>query len=260
MANFSSLKNVPDLFQPQNLEKAGQFLRQPIALAVLASLGAHALLAFTLPIWSASGQKQSQTQSVPLVELSPLEQARTPQSDLSTALSPLPGTTSKSGKTKPANPLGTAGILGSPAFPPPPDATALYPIPLPPPMPFSGLSATSAPIKRSTKKAAPSKEAEKKTSNTGEMKDGEGQSDTNAETAKNSGASTGDGMEKGHSTQASDLAGKSPDELAKGQEADAQKLAALYAFNGENTSDADIQKNLVNFSNYAVDLAQGNLQ
>ncbi len=250
MANFSSFKNVPDLFQPQNLDKAGQFLRQPLALAVLASVGAHALLAVTLPMWSASGEKQPDTKSVSVVELSPLEQARLPQSDLSKALSPLPKTTNKASKTKPADPLGTVGILGTPTSPPP-DATALYPIPLEPPIPFSGLSATSSLPKRSTpKKVEPSKEVEKKPSS--ELKEDEAKKDTSSGTSKEEATSNAP------SKQASDL--KSPEEPAKGQVAEAQKLANLFAFNAENTSEEDFRKNAENFSNYAIDLSQGDLQ
>lgn len=252
MANFSSLKNVPDLFQPQNLDKAGQFLRQPLALAVLASLGAHALLAVSMPMWSASGEKKPDTRSVPIVELSPLEQARLPQTDLPKSLSPLPKTTNKSSKTKPADPLGTVGILGAPADPSPPDATALYQIPPQPSVPFSGLSATSSLPKRSTpKKVEPSQETEKPSSS---AKEDEAEKNTNSETSKEAATSNAP------STQARDLAGKSPEELAKGQAAEAKKLATLFAFNAENTSEEDFQKNAVNFSNYAVDLSEGNLQ
>lgn len=259
MANFSSLKNVPDLFQPQNLEKAGQFLRQPLALAVLASLGAHALLAIGLPMLSASGEKQPDARSVPVVELSPLEQARLPQSDLSKALSPLPKTTNKSSKAKPVDPLGTVEIFGAPAVPPPSDATALYPIPPEYLAPPSGLSATSSVLpKRSTpKKVEPSKEVEEKKSSV-ELKEDEAQK-TDAGIS-DAGISKEDATNKAPSTQARDLAGKSPEELAKGQETEAQKLAALFAFNAENTSDEDTQENMINFSNYAQDLAQGDLQ
>lgn len=251
MANFSSLKNVPDLFQPQNLDKAGQFLRQPLALAVLASLGAHALLAASMPMWSASGEKQPDTKSVSVVELSPLEQARLPQSDLSKALSPLPKTANKSTKAKPADPLGTVGILGTPADSTPPDATALYPIPLEPPsIPFSGLSGTSSLPRRSApKKVEPTEEAEKKSS---ETKADEAKKDTNSGTSKEEMTSNAP------STQASAL--KPVEKSAKTQEAETQKLAALFAFNAENTSEEDFQKNAVNFSNYAIDVAQGDLQ
>jgi hypothetical protein len=252
MANFSSLKSVPDLFQPQNLDKAGQFLRQPLALAVLASLGAHALLAVTLPMWSASGEKKPDTKSVPIVELSPLEQARLPQSTFSKSLPPLPKTANKSSKTKSTDPLGTVGILGTPTDAPLPDATALYPIPPQPTIPFSGLSATSSLPKRSTpKKVEPSKEAEKMSSSTKEDK---------AENHTNSGTSKADATSNALSTQARDLAGKSPEELAKGQETETQKLANLFAFNAENTSAEDFQKNAENFSVYAIDVAQGDLQ
>lgn len=255
MANFSSLKNVPDLFQPQNLEKAGQFLRQPLALAVLASLGAHALLAISLPLWSASGQKQPDRRPVSVVELSPLEQARLPQSDLSKALSPLPKTTrksDKSSKTKSVDPLGTVGILGTPSNPPAPDATALYTIPPEYLAPPSSLSATSSvsPKRSTPKKVEPSKEVEKKPSV--EVKEDTAQKTTGAGRAKE------DSTNNAPSTRARDL--KLPEATAQGQETEAKNPANLFAFNAENTSEEDFQKNAVNFSNYAIDVAQGDLQ
>lgn len=252
MVNFSSLKSVPDLFQFQNLEKAGQFLRQPLALAVLASLGAHALLAVTLPMWSASGEKQPDTKSVPVVELSPLEQARLPQPNLFKPLSPLPKTTTKSSKTESPGSLGTIGNLEVPANSPPLDATPLYSIPLTPPaIPFSGLSATSSlPTRSPARKAEPTKEAEKKPAS--DKQEDEAKKDTNSGTSKDEATSNAP------STQASDL--KSPEKSATGQETEAQKLANLFAFNSENTSEEDFQKNAVNFSNYAIDLSQGDLQ
>ncbi|MGC8710815.1 MAG: energy transducer TonB [Leptodesmis sp.] len=252
MVNFSSLKSVPDLFQSQNLEKAGQFLRQPLALAVLASLGAHALLAVTLPMWSASGEKQPDTKSVSVVELSPLEQARLPQLDLSKPLSPLPKTTGKSRKTESPDALGTIGNLDVPANSPPSDATPLYSIPLTPPaIPFSGLSATSSLPKRSSaRKAEPTKAAEEKSASD--------KQEAEAKQATNPGTSKDEATSNAPSKQASDL--KSPEESATGQETEAQKLANLFAFNSENTSEEDFQKNAVNFSNYAIDLSQGDLQ
>jgi hypothetical protein len=257
MANFSSLKNVPDLFQPQNLEKAGQFVRQPIALAVLASLGAHVLLATTMPMWSASGEKKPDAKSVPIVELSPLEQARLPQSDLTKALSPVPKITSKPGKADPStpvDPLGSVGILGAPALPPPPDATALYTIPKEYLVPPGGLSATSSlyPKPATPKKKVTPSQAEKKAAS--DLKEDEAKTDTPSDPAKE------ETPGNAPSTRASDLAGKSPEELAKGQEADSQKLAALFAFNSENTTPEDFQKNAENFSNYAIDLSKGDLQ
>ncbi len=252
MANFSSLKSVPDMFQPQNLEKAGQYLRQPLALAVLASLGAHALLVATLPMWSASGEKKPDTKSVPIVELSPLEQARLPQSTLAKPLPPLPKTTNKFSKTKPADPLGTVGILGTPADVPPPDATPLYQIPPQPVIPFSGLSATSSLPKRSTPKKQVETPKQVETTPPSEVKEDE------ANQNPNSGTSKAEATNHAPLTQASAL--KPLEKSATGQETEAQKLANLFAFSAENTSAEDFQKNAENFSNYAIDLSQGDLQ
>jgi hypothetical protein len=92
MSNFSSLKNVPPVFQKGTAGRVWNQLKQPFSIAVLASLGVHGLLWFGLPLVPASSSKPPETQrTLGVVELSPLEQqARLPQSSL---LQPLPKST-----------------------------------------------------------------------------------------------------------------------------------------------------------------------
>jgi hypothetical protein len=64
-------------------------LRQPLSIAVLASLGMHGLMAMLLPLLPPSNPAAAEQGTVKLVELSPAEQLRLPQSGAPLTFPPL---------------------------------------------------------------------------------------------------------------------------------------------------------------------------
>ena len=92
MSYQSFLKTLPDS------------LHLPTAIAAVASLGIHGLLALSLPTLSASSKPEEQQKgTVKVVELTPAEQRRLPQS--SQATQPLPETIPPPNVPLPPNPL-----------------------------------------------------------------------------------------------------------------------------------------------------------
>ncbi|NJP08324.1 MAG: hypothetical protein HC866_01680 [Leptolyngbyaceae cyanobacterium RU_5_1] len=236
MSQSSLLKNVPDLFRQENLEKAWVLLRQPTSLAVIASLGVHGLLWFGLPLVSSSEQKPPDAErTVQVVELSPLEQSRLPQSPLAQALTPLPGPM----PPKPTDPLGMGDTSGAT----PSDATPYYNIPLDPTASSGATSTESAASKRSDPKTTDeSNQPDQTTSDSKDTKDAEPET-----------SDTGDSEESdtSPSPKASDPEGaKSPEDLARVQQNEQEKLRSLFAYNSEDpgTKETGVLKQLEEFS------------
>ncbi len=80
MSQSSLPKNVPDFLRQENLDKTLEVLRQPFSLAILASIGIHAILGIVLPMLPSKDQKPAE-HSVQVVELVSTDQARIPEFD-----------------------------------------------------------------------------------------------------------------------------------------------------------------------------------
>jgi outer membrane biosynthesis protein TonB len=130
-------KNLPDLLRQENLDKTLEVLRQPFSLAILASLGIHALLGVTLPMLPAAKPKEPDPEAVKVVELSPAEQARIPElSNPQVNFPPissktkLPDQSSKSSIAKTPPSIFDDSLYNFPALPPAP--ISIFPdIPIP---------------------------------------------------------------------------------------------------------------------------------
>jgi hypothetical protein len=130
-------KNLPDLLRQENLDKTLEVLRQPFSLAILASLGVHALLGVTLPMLPAAKHKEPDPEAVKVVELSPAEQARIPElSNPQVNFPPvssktkLPDQSSKSSIAKTPPSIFDDSLYNFPALPPAP--ISIFPdIPIP---------------------------------------------------------------------------------------------------------------------------------
>lgn len=109
MYHASFTKSFPDL-----IKSVSQKLTQPTSIAVMASVGIHALVGVALPYLPLSSQEKPQTRrTVQLVELTPTEQSRLPQ------LSQLPLTLPPTGQLPPLSSL----------YPPLPKNSSLYNLP-----------------------------------------------------------------------------------------------------------------------------------
>lgn len=229
MSNFSSLKNVPPVFQGLTTDKVLKKLREPFSIAILASLGVHGLLWFGLPLLSSSATKAPEQRALNVIELSPLEQqARLPQSSSLLQPSPNPNQ-SKSQKSDSS----TAGIPMVPLDAPIPDPNPFYQIPTDSTsQSFTDFSATT---KRSASKPKPKmqKEETQKETETTESRKEETSSDKQATNSDNS------------STSSEDLIGSDGKPLSKGRD-EQEKLALQqsFAFNAGGTSQQDINSKL----------------
>jgi TonB family protein len=236
-------KSFPALFDSENRAKALALLLQPMSLAVLASLGVHGLLWVGLPLMAASESPQSATErSVPLVELSPLEQARLPQ----TAASPLLGLPKQS---SPTSSIGTSSIGANslatvPVNPQtPPDSTSSYSAPSPSAptiLPYS----VSPSSKRSPRKSTNKVNSDSETNPQTPTKDTE--KPANQEGKANS--------DPPPSSTAEDLLPtKQPDNPGK------VALQQKYAYSTANTSQDEFASNSTAFSQTAQDVSKGNI-
>jgi len=140
MSYASFTKSFPDL-----IKSVPEKLTQPTSIAVMASVGIHALLGVTLPYWSVSSEEKPQLpRTVQLVELTPAEQSRLPQ------LSPPPLMLQPSSQLPPLSSL----------YPPLPKGSSLYNLPpispLPPANQFSIKLPRSQAATRSRSQAATS--------------------------------------------------------------------------------------------------------
>lgn len=125
----SSLPKLPDFLRQPIVERAVDVLRQPAALAAIASLGVHGLLAVALPLLPSEQPKEDAQRTVGVVQLTPAEQQRLPES--STPFGALPNSPRSSlpsqSSLPPLKPL-------PPLAPLPAPDTSLYNIPIPPPL------------------------------------------------------------------------------------------------------------------------------
>jgi hypothetical protein len=236
MSSPSLPKSSPPLFESANGGKALAFLLQPMSLAVLASLGVHGLLWFGLPMMPAAETKQADAErSVPLVELSPMEQARLPQ----IASSPLLGVPNQAIAPNSLTMIPTAPQTSVE------DSTSLYTVP--PPLssstiteysvsPFIKRAARQPVMEENEEPAKPepsSKTTEKETEKLSEPEEGE---DSNV------------------SKKAADLLPPNPQETS-GKLALQQK----YAYSGTNTTQEEFASNSTEFSEIAQTVSKGDI-
>lgn len=215
MSKFSSLKNVPPVFQTGTAGKAWKQLKQPISIAVLASLGVHGLLWFGLPLVSASSSKPPETQrTLGVIELSPLEQqARLPQSSL---LQPLPRSVEP--KSAPGDvpfvPI-DPNVLGSNPY---------YQIP----EPSSSSDFDPGVIISKRKPAKSTSQTRRDETQTKDTKESESEAEETSKTAANS----------------EDLVGPDGKPLSKSREEEEKTaLQQSFAFNATGTSEKDFTSN-----------------
>ncbi|MEX0269915.1 TonB family protein [Leptolyngbyaceae cyanobacterium UHCC 1019] len=239
MSSPSLPKNFPALFDSENRAKAGALLLQPMSLAVLASLGVHGLLWFGLPLMSASEPKQADSQrSVPLVELSPVEQARLPQ----LSGSPLLGLPKQSAETNSIVPNSLATVPVDPETPQ--DSTSYYSVPSQPSTSTIIQYSVAPPSKRSPKKStdAANSDPDPKTQSSDK--------ETEAETEQTEKESS----EPPISSKAEDL-------LPSKQQEEQAKLALQqkFVYGTANTSPDDFDNNAKSFSKTAQDVSKGDL-
>lgn len=224
MSDLLPFKKVP---LPTRLERIRETLRHPSSLAVLASLGVHGLLWFGLPLLPSAASRQPNTQrQVDVIELSPLEQARLPQ----TALQPLPPSPDSPKLTDPFS-------SGVPAAPPDPTITTPVPgsstyYPIPGLDPSSNRSTAST---QTTQKPDPDSKPAK-------TQDGI----TNNQPQKQDGSDADTPKPDTPSNKAGDLKPTSGNQYEKNREdAEKQRLALQqkYAYNATGTSDQDYVAN-----------------
>ena len=118
---------------------------QPTGIAVMASVGIHALLGLSLPYWSMPSEKKSQpVRNVQLLQLTPTEQSRLPQ----LAPSPLPSIPNQLPALSSLPSSGASAIPSLPALPP--QDSSLFNVPPITPLPSLGKisSLSSSPRQR----------------------------------------------------------------------------------------------------------------
>lgn len=238
MSDSSSLKQFPLASPNPHVERAWQFVRTPFAIAIFASLGVHGLLWFGLPYLPNSEAKKTDDQrAVDVIELSPLEQARLPQSSFYGSLNPssTPGATQKKAGSMPSTNVPTV-----PTDPTVTDAVPYYSIP---DLWGSATSTYSDSTQFNDDRSRTSKTTTTTTTKT--TKSQEKTTKTEASTPKTSSseqktdptkAQTTEKDEAGNvSTKAEDLDGET--ELERGQQQeDAQRVALReqYAYNADD--------------------------
>ena len=237
MSDSSSLKNPLSNASRPKLEKTLEMLRQPFSIAVLASLGVHGLLWVGLPWMTQADEPAPDNQrSVQVVELSPLEQARLPQtqSPLSSLLAPF----NKSSQSKTQPDTSTANIPTVPTDPAVIDSMPYYNIP----GLWSGTSSYSSSRQRvkvtETQEPEETKQTTKK--ETKETKDQDSKSEQKDETSQK-----GENEEKQDDATQSEKVSTNADDL-KEEKLDDKQLLALqqkYTFNEAGTTDADVSAN-----------------
>lgn len=239
MSSPSLPKSFSALFDLENKDKAWALLLQPTSLAVLASLGVHGLLWFGLPLMSASEPKQADMQrSVPLVELSPVEQARLPQIAASTLLA-LPKQSSAASAIVP-NSLATVPI--NPQTPQE-STSSYYSVPSPPAAPTIIPYSVSPLPQRSPRKSSEEANLDAPTKAQPSAKDAEKQPDQEAKENSDS-----------------PISSKAEDLLPSKQPEDQGKIALQqkYAYSTANTSKGDFDTNSTALSQTAQDISKGN--
>ncbi len=245
MSNFSLPKNVPPVFQQVTGEKVVAAIKQPFAIAVLASLGVHGLLWVGLPFLNSSSQTPPEQRTLNVVELSPLEQqARLPET---AATQPLP-TSGVKPQSKPSISAETTVPL-IPVDPSMTDLDSAYQIPgldenwqADPPV-----TRKPAPPKPAQKSAPPEEPASKTPEEPTDIKP-----DEKSEEKPDDPTETPESPDS-RSPGASDLTDPNGKPLSKSRE-DQEKLAfqQAFTFNAEGTSDEDFQSG---FASAGVKLA-----
>ncbi len=238
MSSPSLPKSFSALFHLENRDKASALVLQPMSLAILASLGVHGLLWFGLPLMSASEPSPADIQrSVPLVELSPLEQAQLPQIASSTLLG-LP----KSSATNSIVPNSLATVPINPQTPE--DSTSYYNVPSQPAYPTVIPYSVSPLSKRSLRKSTDEANLDAKTKAQSSAED----------TAKQSNP-------EGKENSDSSISAKAEDLLPPKQQDDPGKLALQqkYAYSTANTSKDDFVSNSTTLSQTVQDISKGNM-
>ncbi|MDX2243338.1 MAG: hypothetical protein NW224_21875 [Leptolyngbyaceae cyanobacterium bins.302] len=219
MSNFSSLKNVPPVFQNLTSEKVLKKLREPLSIAVLASLGVHGLLWFGLPLISSSKSKPPEQRSLNVVELSPLEQqARLPQGSLFDPFA-----------TKKANPKTSSSTKTEvPLVPIDPNIASVNP--------FYQIPDTSSSSSFDTGSTTTKQEPSKSTTTKKKQEPKQSEAETTETEAE--------GNSDQSSTSSDDLMGADGKPLSKSQ-VDQDKLALQqsFAFNATGTSEQDFANN-----------------
>ena len=242
------------LLPKDRLEKALTPLRDPFAIAIMASLAVHGLLWVVLPLLPAARTEEFDArETVGVVELSPTEQLRLP--DFANPQVTFPPLNSQTKLTQPpAKNSKTARKSPDPLF----DNSSLYNFPLlnfpPPPVlniPFSSLDTipTIPNDRRRTKRQAPAKP--KPTPKPTAPPDG---------LASATGTATGAADEKPKAPVRPEKL--TPEQLARLLEDGRQNQddRDLFTLNQANTTDADTRKNGSQFIVVAQQLSQGNLE
>lgn len=237
MSSPSLPKSFPALFNLENRAKTGALLLQPMSLAVLASLGVHGLLWFGLPLMSASEPQQADSQrSVPLVELSPVEQARLPQ----LSNSPLLGLPKPSVETTSIVPNSLTTVPVDPETPQ--DSTSYD----------SVLSQPSTIIRYSV--APPSKRSPQKSTDEATVDSDPTTQPSDQETEAKTEPAEKENAEPPISSKAEDLLpSKPPEDQAK------IALQQKFAYSAANTSPDDFNNNAKSFSKTAQEVSKGDL-
>ncbi len=238
MSSPSLPKSFSALFHSENRDKASALILQPMSLAILASLGVHGLLWFGLPLMSASEPNPADIQrSVPLIELSPLEQAQLPQIASSTLLG-LP----KSSATNSIVPNSLATVPINPQTPE--DSTSYYNVPSQPAYPTVIPYSVSPLSRRSPRKSTNEANLDSETKAKSSAKDTEKQSDP-----------------EGKENADLSISSKAEDLLPPKQQDDSGKLALQqkYAYSTANTSPVDFDSNSKTLGETAEAVSKGNL-
>jgi len=215
MSNSSSFKNVPPVFQNITADKVWKTLRDPFAIAILASLGVHGLLWFGLPLIPSSNSKPTDDRTLNVIELSPLEQqARLPN--------PAPLQTSPLVPNLTSPKLSIPGVPTVPSSPTVADPNTYYQIP--------DTSSRSTTI---TTKREPAKTTRKTQKEENQPKSSDDAKSPSDEPTPDKNTSSAGGL------TGSD--GKPPEKSRE----DLEKLKKLFTFNATGTSDQEVRSSMI---------------
>jgi hypothetical protein len=238
----------------QRLEKMMQLMRDPFALAVLASLGIHGLVWAGLPLLPmAKPEDFNPKETVGVVELSPTEQLKLPDfANPSVGLPPVKKQTKAS-----RDPFKPSLTIKTPPNPSLFDNSSLYNIPIlppPPPVPFLSLN-DLPPIPNNQSPVIRVRPQIKHRSITLKTP-----SPPTIPAPPTEGASTPQlspaRSEKLTPEQLSALMADARQRL----ESRGQENRELFAYNKANTTEGEVRQNIGSFSKVALNLSQGNIE
>lgn len=141
MADSLSPQKLPEFFKPKPQERALEILRNPLAIAALASVGIHGVLFVVLPMLPAAKPREMDPQqTVSVIELSPTEQLRLPDfANPQITFPPIasqsrsqPPSRSNPKKSSPPSLFNNSSIYDFPLLSPPPPITVLPNFEIPP--------------------------------------------------------------------------------------------------------------------------------